>query len=218
MHSFVAGHNLTKLNLSFAFLSVRNLNPMPTLTSLTLESTILEDKHLNKLNKCFPNLQFLKLVDVIGLKDPKIHLLNLQTCHWVVYGYQPSLTLITPNLITLRIECKHSTAIHVEAPMLSHYHLRLNTGRHVAAIFTPKSFENLKTLWLDSFYIGSLLSEFPITKTVQNLTLDSEHEAVLVKESKLTLRKVFMVFPNVSSLCINSGAWLKLEACWNPED
>ncbi|KAJ0799707.1 putative F-box protein AUF1 [Helianthus annuus] len=199
---------------------------MPMLTTLTLSSTILQDQDLNQFNKCFPNLQVLNLICVRGLKDPKIHLLHLQTCYWsVIYHKQRSLTLITPNLITLRIECFCYTAIHVEAPMLSHFHLNLKEGggghhsslTYVAA-FAPKSFENLKTLWLDSFYIGSLLSgEFPITKTVKNLTLDSGHEAVLVKESKLTLRKVFMVFPNVSSLCINSGAWLKLETCLNPE-
>ncbi|KAJ0799716.1 putative F-box protein AUF1 [Helianthus annuus] len=189
----VSCHNLAELNLGSAWLSVRNLNPMPMLTSLTLSYTIVQDQHLNQFNKCFLNLQVLNLICVRGLKDPKIHHLKLQTCHWYDNN-QLSLTLITPNLITLRIDCFCYTA------------------------FTPKSFENLKTLWLDSFYIGSLLSEFPITKTVENLTLDLGHEAVLVKESKLTLRKVFMVFPNVSSLCINSGAWLKLEACWNPED
>ncbi|MFS7916708.1 putative leucine-rich repeat domain superfamily [Helianthus anomalus] len=206
---------------------MRNLNPMPMLTSLTLSYTILLDQHLNQFNKCFPNLQLLTLVRVRGLKDPKIHLLNLQTCHWYDNN-QLSLTLITPNLVKLRIECFFYTSIHVEAPMLSHYHLSLKMGGggggHHSSLtdvvaFAPKSFENLKTLWLDSFYIGSLLlGEFPIIKTVKNLTLDSGHEAVLVKESKLTLRKVFMVFPNVSSLCINSGAWLKLESCLNPED
>ncbi|KAJ0788924.1 putative F-box protein AUF1 [Helianthus annuus] len=221
MHPLIlmhAGRSLVELHLDFGRLSVVNLNPMPMLTSLTLELTILEDQHLTELNTCFPNLQVLNLVGVRELKDPKIHLLNLQTCHVVVYDYPPSLTLITPKLITLKIECFVPVAIHVEAPMLSDFHLSLNTIKHVVA-FSPKTFEKLKTLWLGCLYTGSLLSEFPTTKTVETLTLDSRnHEPRDARDSKLTIRKVFTVFPNVSSLCIYSGAWSELEACLNAED
>ncbi|KAF5812578.1 putative leucine-rich repeat domain superfamily, F-box-like domain superfamily [Helianthus annuus] len=189
-------HNLVELNLGYGWLSVYNLNPMPMLTTLTLAHSSLEDQHLNQFNKCFPNLQVLKLVGIIGLKDPKFHHLNLQTCHWSVYHKQPSLTLITPNLITLRIECFCYTAIHVEAPMLSHFHLSLDTLKHA----------------------GFLLSEFPTTKTVETLILDSRSKAPRdARYSKFTLEKVFRVFPNVSFLRINSGAWSELEACLNPE-
>ncbi|KAM0037243.1 putative F-box protein AUF1 [Helianthus debilis subsp. tardiflorus] len=190
-----------------------NPNPMPMLTSLTAEHTLLEDEDLNQLNKCFPNLQVLNLVGV-GLKDPKIHLLKLQTCHLEIVTDPSSLSLITPNLIKLTIKCRpYLAAIHVDAPMLSHFHLSLE---HVTTL-TAK-FETLKTLWLDSFYIGSLLSELPITKTVQNLTLDSGKNAPTNEgDSKLTLGKVFTVFPNLSSLCVKSSAWSELEACLNPE-
>ncbi|KAF5812547.1 putative leucine-rich repeat domain superfamily, F-box-like domain superfamily [Helianthus annuus] len=211
-------HNLTRLNLSFAWLSMDylNPNPMPNLTSLTVEHTLLEDEDLNQLNKCFPNLQVLNLVGV-GLKDPKIHLLKLQTCHLEIVTDPSSLSLITPNLIKLTIKCRpYLAAIHVDAPMLSHFHLSLDIPKHVTTL-TAK-FETLKTLWLDSFYIGSLLSEFPITKTVQNLTLDSGKNAPTnAGDSKLTLRKVFTVFPNLSSLCVKSSAWSELEAFLNPE-
>ncbi|KAJ0799705.1 putative F-box protein AUF1 [Helianthus annuus] len=202
----------------FAWLSMDylNPNPMPMLTSLTVEHTLLEDEDLNQLTNCFPNLQVLKLVDVIGLKDPKIHLLKLQTCHLDFLTDPSSLTLITPNLITLRIKCPYHAAIHVDAPMLSHFHLSLDILKHLTTL-TAK-FETLKTLWLDSFYIGSLLSEFPITKTVQNLTLDSRKNAPTnAGDSKLTLRKVFTIFPNLSSLYVKSSAWSELEACLNPE-
>ncbi|MFS7936812.1 hypothetical protein Hanom_Chr05g00420181 [Helianthus anomalus] len=198
------GHSLVELHLDFGQFSMVNLNPMPMLTSLTLELTILEDQHLNELNT--------------ELKDPKIHLRNLQTCHVVVYDYTPSLSLITPNLITLKIECFVPVAIHVEAPMLSDFHLSLNTLKHAVA-FSPKMFEKLKTLWLGSLYTGPLLSEFPTTKTVETLTLDSRNQEPRdARDSKLTLRKVFTVFPILSSLCIYSGAWSELEACLNAED
>ncbi|MFS7916705.1 putative leucine-rich repeat domain superfamily, F-box-like domain superfamily [Helianthus anomalus] len=86
------------------------------------------------------------------------------------------------------------------------------------AAFTAKKFENLKTLWLESFYIGFLLSEFPTMKTVETLILDSRNIAPRdARDSKLTLGKVFMVFPNLSSLRINSGAWSELEACLDPQ-
>ncbi|KAI3754214.1 hypothetical protein L1987_53993 [Smallanthus sonchifolius] len=212
--------NLVSLKLKFACLSMDDLNPMPMLTSLTLAFIRLEDKHLNELNKCFPNLQVLNLVYVKGLKDPKIHLLNLRICYWNVYFTTPSLTLIAPNLITLQIKCIMPVALHVEAPMLSHLHLNLyaRIARNHEGTFTVKRFEKLRTLWLDSSYIGSFLSKFPITKTVESLTLGIGNKARRVAtESKLTLGKVFTVFPNVTSLCIKSGAWSELEACLTPQ-
>ncbi|KAM0037223.1 putative F-box protein AUF1 [Helianthus debilis subsp. tardiflorus] len=215
-------HNLAELNLRSAWLSVSNLNPIPMLTTLTLESRILQDPHLNQLNKCFPNLRVLNLICVRELQDPKIHHFNLQTCHWSVYNHHTSLTLITPNLITLKIECLCYTAIHIEAPMLSHFHLSVDGPKVYehpgAGAFTAQKFENLKTLWLDSFYVGFLLSEFPTIKTVETLILGSRNKAPRdARDSKLTLGEVFRVFPNVSSLRINSGAWSELEACLDPQ-
>ncbi|MFS7916743.1 putative leucine-rich repeat domain superfamily, F-box-like domain superfamily [Helianthus anomalus] len=215
-------HNLVELNLGYGWMSVYNLNPMPMLTTLTLAHSFLEEQDLNRFNKCFPNLQVLKLVGITGLKDPKIHLLNLQTCHWSEYHSQLPLTLITPNLITLKIECPCYTAIHIEAPMLSHFHLSVDNPKvhkHPGAgALTAQKFENLKTLWLESFHVGFLLSEFPTIKTVETLILDSRNKVPrYARESKLTLGKVFRVFPNVSCLRVNSGAWSELEACLNPE-
>ncbi|XP_023735959.1 F-box/LRR-repeat protein At4g29420 [Lactuca sativa] len=205
-------HNLLELEVKNAWLSVENMNPMPMLTTLTLEFIRLDDEDLNMLNKSFPNLQVLNLVGVGGLKLPKINLLNLKTCHWTVSNAPLSLTLITPTLITLRLECIRPTSLYIEAPMLSHLHLALDH----ADSFTIKKFQNLKTLWLESLYIRSLLLKFPFTKTVENLTVDSRKwERGAVGFSKFTLEKVFTVFPNVNSLCINSSLWSELEACYD---
>lgn len=194
-----AGHNLVKLKVKYALLSVGNLNPMPMLTSLTLELISLEDEHLNELNKCFPNLQVLNLRRVVGLENPRIHLLNLKTCCWAVRAMS-SLTLITPNLITLRIESLVPIALHVDAPMLSHFHCKLD---HPDS-FTVKKLKNLKRLLLESINIGSLLPEFPVTDALENLTLVAQiGPPRAVEQSKFTLEKVFTVFPNVSSLCID---------------
>ncbi|GKA21442.1 F-box/LRR-repeat protein [Tanacetum coccineum] len=201
-------HNLAELEVKNAWLSADNLNPMPMLTSLTLEFIRLDDEDLNELNRCFPNLQVLKLIGVGGFKLPKIHLLNLKTCHWTVSNVPSSLALITPNLVTLRLECIRPTSLYVEAPMVSNFRLSLDQPEAFAA----KKFQNLKTLWLESLYIGSLLLKFPITETVENLTLDSRYWAKgAFKSSQLiTLEKVFTVFPNVTTLCINSSAWSEL--------
>ncbi|KAI7725860.1 hypothetical protein M8C21_010928 [Ambrosia artemisiifolia] len=152
-------------------------------------------------------------LDLISKQETVESVIILLTCHLFFYYNPPPFTLITPNLISLRIESFRPATIHVEAPTLSHFHLRLNAPQHGSAL-TAEKFEKLKTLWLRSLDIGSLLSKFPITETVENLTLDTPTDAI---DSKLTLRKVFMIFPNVSSLRIESSVWSGLEGCLNPE-
>ncbi|KAK9077602.1 hypothetical protein SSX86_005939 [Deinandra increscens subsp. villosa] len=205
-------HNLVNLQLRDVWLCVGNLNHMPKLTSLTLEDLYLEDEHLNEMNKCFPNLQVLKLSGVGGLQHPMIHFLNLKIFFWQDFlKGLPSLTLITPNLITLKFVCDNPPPVYIEAPMLSHFHL--NAYSNADTFFMVKKFENLKTIWLRAFHIGVLLSIFPITETVETLTLDSEpHPSREFRDSEFTLGKVLAVFPNVTSMRINLGAWLELEA------
>ncbi|KAI7746322.1 hypothetical protein M8C21_014138 [Ambrosia artemisiifolia] len=100
----LSSHNLVNLKLRSARLSMHNLNPLPMLTSLTLEYTELEDEQLNGFNKCFPNLQHLYLIAVVGHQNPKIHHLNLQACHLDFYRYPP------PHLTQNRkcLSCRHS--------------------------------------------------------------------------------------------------------------
>ncbi|KAI7744808.1 hypothetical protein M8C21_020948 [Ambrosia artemisiifolia] len=74
----------------------------------------------------------------------------------------------------------------------------MNPMPMLTSVLTVKKFENLKTLWLDIKYIGDLLSKFPITRTVETLTLESRSWiSTDATYSKLTLGKVFTVFPNV---------------------
>nr|KAJ0194908.1 hypothetical protein LSAT_V11C700357900 [Lactuca sativa] len=93
------------------------MNPMPMLTNLTLEFIRLDNEDLNMLNKSIPNLQVLNLVGVGGLKLPKINLLDLKACHLTVSNAPSSLTLITPTLITLRLECIRPTSLYIDAPI-----------------------------------------------------------------------------------------------------
>ncbi|KAI3827180.1 hypothetical protein L1987_01251 [Smallanthus sonchifolius] len=206
-------HNLIELEVKNAWLSVDNLNPMPMLTSLTLEFIRLDDEDLNEFNKSFPNLQVLNLIGVGGFRLPKIHLLNLKTCHWAVSNAPSSLTLITPNLVTLKLECIWPNSLYIEAPMLSDFHLAFD---HADA-FSVKRFENLRSFWLECLFIDSLLLTFPVCLTVEDLTVDIRNwTRGTVNHSQFTLEKVFTVFKNMSSLCIKSSAWLELESCYNP--
>ncbi|KAK1437584.1 hypothetical protein QVD17_03378 [Tagetes erecta] len=195
---------------------------MPMLTSLTLASTRLCDRQLSKLVEYLPNLQVLNLEGVIGVQELKIHHFNLKTCHLVVntvvHNCQESITLVTPNLIALKVVSALKATLHVEAPMLSRFHLSIPALCN-ACEFHVKGFEYLKTLWLECNHIGSSLSRFPITRTLENLTLSSRNKPPRVdaRGSQATIRKVFTIFPNVSSLCIKSNTWLELEACLDPQ-
>ena len=68
---FSAGHNLVKLVVRNAWLSVDGLCLMPTLTYLTLEFVRLDDEDLSRINACFPNLTQLNLIGVGGLKETR---------------------------------------------------------------------------------------------------------------------------------------------------
>ncbi|CAI9293248.1 unnamed protein product [Lactuca saligna] len=201
-------HNLAELEVKNAWLSVENLNQMLMVTSLTLDCIRLDDKELIQLNKSFPNLQVLNLIDVRGLKLPTIHLLHLKTCHWTITDAPPFVTVIAPNLITLTIEGKKPAAVHVDAPLLTHFHLSIP---HADSLLVEK-FENLKTLCIEASFLYPLLAHFRYTDSVENLTLDSQG---LTKgpfgSFKFTLQNLFNIFPNMTSLCFGSRAWSEFE-------
>lgn len=207
-----AGHNLAVLKLKYVCLSLNHLNPMPLMTSLTLDSINLLDTKLINLIKCVPNLEVLNLIDVRFLGDPEIHHLNLKIFQLTVSGPLSNLSLITPNLVTLKLICICITSVHIQAPMLSYFHLALTY--YLTAFVKDRIFENLKTLML-SAPILSIIYGFPYTKTVENLTVDSPRS---LKRDDLisifTLAKLFIVFPIMSSLCIKSNAWWVLEASY----
>lgn len=96
------------------------------LTTLMLHNILLEDENINTLNKYFPNLQVLELLHVKfrGVDNTRICLFNLKTCVLGVNGLT-SLTLVAPNLITLNIPYSTADELHVEAPMVSDFHLFL---------------------------------------------------------------------------------------------
>lgn len=193
------------------WLSVDNLNPMPMLTSLALEFVRLDDENLNKINDCFPSLRVLNLIGVGGLKEPKIHLLNLKTCQWTVSNAPLSLTILAPNLSQLKLKCVKPRELVIEAPLLSNLNLTLEK----ASEFKVKEFCSLKTLQLESRDLSNLLSSFPFGTTIETLIVDSSQSEDSLRTSHLTkisLEDLFNKFPNLSSLTLGSGVWSELEA------
>ncbi|KAJ9167920.1 hypothetical protein P3X46_019509 [Hevea brasiliensis] len=94
-----------------AWPSVDGLNPLPVLTSITLESTRLDDEDLSKANHCFPCLQVLNLIGVGELKEPKILLFHLRTCRW--------------TLVKLELNCIEPKLLALETTLLSDFYLSL---------------------------------------------------------------------------------------------
>uniref|UniRef100_A0A5B7BTK3 Putative F-box/RNI-like superfamily protein n=1 Tax=Davidia involucrata TaxID=16924 RepID=A0A5B7BTK3_DAVIN len=204
-------HSLLELQLKNAWLSVDGLNPMPQLTSLTLEFIRLDDEDLNKVNSCFPSLQVLNLIGVGGLKDPRIHLLRLRTCQWTVSNAPLSLTIVAPNLVKLKLKCVKPKSLVIETPLLSDFHLSLEKANN----FEVNEFHNLKSLQLESTDLCSLIGTFRSGRTVKYLKADSPKWAQSLEMTNFSLDELFNVFPNVSSLTLGPGAWSETETCFH---
>ncbi|KAA8534877.1 hypothetical protein F0562_029907 [Nyssa sinensis] len=200
-------HNLLELELRNAWLSVDGLNPMPMLTSLTLEFVRLDDEDLNKVNKCFPSLQVLNLIGVGGLKDPRIHLLHLRTCQWTVSNAPLSLTIVAPSLVKLKLKCGKPKSLVIETPLLSDFHLSLDK----ASNFVVKEFHNLNSLQLESTDLCSIIQKFQPGRTIKYLNVDTPKWAQALEMTKFSLKGLFDVFPNLSSLTLGPGAWSETE-------
>lgn len=203
-----AGHSLLELEVKNAWLSVDGLNPMPMLTKLTLEYVRLDDELLNRLNECFPGLEVLNLIGVGGLTDPEIHFLHLKALRWTVSNAPKTLTICAPNLGSLELICIKPVILYINAPLLSHFHLSIES----VGQFRVQELNSLKTLQLKSPDLCYLLTMFPYNTTTQNLTLDSP-KCGPVEMTKFSLLKVFSVFPNLSSLTLGSGVWSELMMC-----
>ncbi|KAK9285819.1 hypothetical protein L1049_025020 [Liquidambar formosana] len=205
-------HSLLNLEVKNSWLSVDGLSPMPALTSLTLEFIRLDDEDLNKVNECFPSLKVLNLIGVGGLKDPRIHQLQLKTCQWMVSNAPLSLTIHAPNLVKLKLKlkCVKPQSLVLETPLLSDFHLSLENAGECGV----KEFLNLKTLHLESTGLWSLIGTFPFGRTVKNLTVDSLKQSEPVEIKRFNLETLSNFFPNVSSLKLGPGAWSELETCF----
>uniref|UniRef100_A0A2P2J073 F-box domain-containing protein n=2 Tax=Rhizophora mucronata TaxID=61149 RepID=A0A2P2J073_RHIMU len=201
---------LLSLELKNAWLSVDGLNPMPKLTSLTLEFIRLDDEDLNRVNHGFPCLQVLNLIGVGGFKEPKIHLCHLKKCQWTVSNAPHSLTIFAPKLMKLKLKCIRPESLVLDTPLLSDFHLSIEKANKLGV----KEFLDLKSLKLDSVNLCSLIRSFPSGTKLRKLTLDSSKLIQPVEMTRLSLEALFDAFPSLSSITVCKLAWSEMEMCF----
>ncbi|XP_047059068.1 F-box/LRR-repeat protein At4g29420-like [Lolium rigidum] len=168
-------HNLLKLGLKNAWLSVDGLKIMPNLTQLTLECIRIEDENLSKLNECFPCLQILNLVRVGKLKDPKICLSQLKTLRWEVStNVRHSLAIHAPNLVYLELKCFRPEILILDAPSLSTLKLTIDK---LSPTTQADGLVSLKNVWIESLDLDSLLQLFTYGRDIKSLDLELPYSA-----------------------------------------
>jgi len=169
-----AGLNLTRLGLKNAWLSVDGLKKMPNLTHLTLEFIRLDDEDLNQLNECFPCLHTLNLIGVGGLKDPKIHLLQLKTCYWEVSNVPRSLVVLAPNLVSLELKCVRPDKFILDTPSLSTLKLAI---QKLGATVQVDGLVSLTDLRIESLDLSYLFPVFVGSRAIRTLELELPESA-----------------------------------------
>ena len=169
-----AGLNLTRLGLKNAWLSVDGLKKMPNLTHLTLEFIRLDDEDLNQLNECFPCLHTLNLIGVGGLKDPKIHLLQLKACRWEVSNVPRSLVVLAPNLVSLELKCVRPDKLILDTPSLSTLKLAIEK---LGATVQVDGVVSLTDLRIESLDLSCLFPVFVGSRAIKTLELELPESA-----------------------------------------
>ncbi|KAK1662522.1 hypothetical protein QYE76_050681 [Lolium multiflorum] len=142
---------------------------MPNLTHLALEFILLDDENLSTLNKCFPCLLTLNLVGVGGLKNPKIHLSQLKTCHWEVSNVPESLAIHAPNLVYLELKCVQPEILILDTPSVSTLKLTIDK---LGPTVQVDGFASLKNLRIESPNLNSLLKVFVNNREITTLDLE----------------------------------------------
>ncbi|XXG48251.1 hypothetical protein AAC387_Pa02g2754 [Persea americana] len=191
-------NNLLNLELKNAWLSMEGLKPMPMLTSLTLEFIRLDDEDLSRVNKFFPSLQMLNLIGVGGLKEPKIHLLNLKTCQWTVSNAPLSLTIDAPILVKLQLKCVQPKYLFLKAPLLSIFDLSVENTIDEIEIHR---FLNLKSFRMESFDLRSIVRAFPDGRQVEQLVVEEPKWSDEFREM-VDFASLMCCFPNVKTVVL----------------
>ncbi|KAK9697212.1 hypothetical protein RND81_08G021800 [Saponaria officinalis] len=208
--SLISNHclRLNELVVKNAWLSMEGVTQMSSLTSLTLEFIRLDDENLSKLNECFPCLQTLNLLGVGGLLDPKICFKHLKSCRWTISNAPLSLTVVAPELVSLKLKCVKPRTLVLETPLLSDFNLTLET----ADSFVIRELRHLQKLRVELNLLCDLVSLFPCCVTVKALSLDSTNKVKVVGAEYPFLELIYDVFPNISSLSLGPGVYSEMEA------
>jgi hypothetical protein len=142
---------------------------MPNLTHLALEFIRLDDEDLSTLNECFPYLLSLNLIGVGGLKNPKIHLPQLKTCHWRVSNAPRSLAIHAPNLVYLDLKCVRPEILILDTPSVSTLKLTIDK---LGPVVQVDGLVNLTYLRIESSNLNSVLKVFIENREIRTLDLE----------------------------------------------
>ncbi|XP_010438302.1 PREDICTED: F-box/LRR-repeat protein At4g29420-like [Camelina sativa] len=198
---------LVKLEVKNAWLSVVGLTQMPNLRHLTLEFIRLDDENLEKVNECFPFLQVLNLIGVGGLKEPRIRLLNLKSCHWTVSNAPRSMAILAPNLLELELNCSRPRSFLIETPKLVKFHFSVEDAKGVSF----GEFRDLNSLELISPDICRLIRNTHFGNKIRMLAVDLVKSIEQSERQKLGLGILLKAFPGVVSLSLSPKTWSDFE-------
>ncbi|KAJ3702311.1 hypothetical protein LUZ61_006016 [Rhynchospora tenuis] len=196
-------NNLENLVIRKAWLSFSCIKPMPTLTSLTLEFVTIDDENLGKINECLPYLQVLNMTRIIGLKEPKIHLLHLQACCFT--GYPRSMTIHAPNLTKLKLRCIEPSLLILKCPSLSEFNISIVKPSGTIRMEIPKVLEKLTVKSLD---IPQLLRFFKGTNKLRTLELEvSPIMSWFESYTIFSMSDILEMFGSIDELIFGPVAW-----------
>lgn len=188
---------------------------MLMLTSLTLEFINLDDEDLSRVNECFPSLQMLNLIGVGGLREPKIHLLNLKTCQWTVSNSPVSLTIDAPNLIQLWLKCVQPKYIFLKAPLLSVFDLSVE---NTVDCIEMHRFLNLKSFGMESSDRRRIVRAFSDGKSVEKLVVEEPKWTNDWLREMVDFASLMCHFPNVKTVVLGPLACFELAKSFELED
>ncbi|XP_056859314.1 F-box/LRR-repeat protein At4g29420-like [Raphanus sativus] len=204
---------LVKLEVRNAWLSVVGLTQMPNLRHLTLEFIRLDDENLEMVNDCFPFLQVLNLIGVGGLKEPRIHLLHLKSCHWTVSNAPLSLAILAPNLLELRLKCNKPKSLVLETPKLVKFCLSVEDAEGVSF----SELGELDTLEVVSPDMYRLIRNTRFGNKIRKLAVDSVKTIEDSERLKLGLGTLLEAFPGIVSLTLSHVTWSNIKRYFQRE-
>ncbi|CAN8326475.1 unnamed protein product, partial [Cochlearia groenlandica] len=205
---------LVKLEVKNAWLSVVGLTKMPNLRNLTLEFIRLDDENLDKVNDCFPFLQVLNLIGVGGLKEPRVRLRHLESCHWTVSNAPLSLAIVAPNLIELKLKCIKPKSLLLETPKLVKFHLSVEDWEGVSFAAGLRDLSSLELVSPDMY---RLIMNSHFGNKIRMLAVDSTKAVAQSEGVKLGLGTLLEAFPGLISLRLSHVAWSNIEAHFQSE-
>lgn len=172
--------NLQTLEVRNMYLDCRDCQIMPKMKSVTLRCVKLSEAGLKDISRCMPNLVFLSLVTVVGLKEAEMKSDRLEVLCLGLATKVSSVKLESNSLVKLQLKMHCPEKLKVISPNLRSLALCMGQNR---------TLEFEKVSELEELLMGA--SEF---STLARLT-----------ETNAALRKVFLDIPCMSFE--ESGKW-----------